>query len=229
MKLTAMSVHIAVFWLILGKCLLHSSTFKNKNNLRNRFNLNFLLPNITVSVEGWTYHSDNKTKLNWKEAREWCQKHYTDIVMVHNENVTHFLTKYLPSRSSAPYYWIGLKNISNSWTWVANGQIANYQNWGDKEPNSVLPDENCVEYISNPKNNGKWNDESCIRQKYPVCQKGKEPELVFQFVNLFPVRALVQCLYVNNLNESMKDISIKEKLQSRKDVSYKSNFFQHNV
>ncbi|KAK9956629.1 hypothetical protein ABG768_014348 [Culter alburnus] len=138
-----MSVHIAVFWLIL------------------------------VSVEGWTYHSDNKTKLNWKEAREWCQKHYTDIVMVHNENVTHFLTKYLPSRSSAPYYWIGLKNISNSWTWVANGQIANYQNWGDKEPNSVLPDENCVEYISNPKNNGKWNDESCIRQKYPVCQKAQ--------------------------------------------------------
>ncbi|XP_067240167.1 L-selectin-like isoform X2 [Chanodichthys erythropterus] len=141
-KLIAMSVHIAVFWLIL------------------------------VSVEGWTYHSDNKEQLNWKEAREWCQKHYTDIVMVHNENVTHFLTKYLPSRSSAPYYWIGLKNINDSWTWT-DGQIANYQNWGDKEPNSVLPDENCVEYISNPNNNGKWNDESCTRQKYPVCHKAQ--------------------------------------------------------
>ncbi|XP_048063031.1 L-selectin-like isoform X2 [Megalobrama amblycephala] len=141
-KLTAMSVHIAVFWLIL------------------------------VSVEGWTYHLHNKA-MNWNEAREWCQKHYTDIVMVHNENVTNLLTKDLPSRSSSPYYWIGLKNINDSWTWVANGQIANYQNWGDKEPNSVLPDENCVEYISNPKNNGKWNDESCTRPKYPVCHKAQ--------------------------------------------------------
>lgn len=173
MKLRAMSVHIGVFWLILGKCLLHSSPFKNKINLRNIFNLNFSFPNITVSVEGWTYHTDKKA-MTWNKTRQWCQKHYTDIVMVHNENVTHFLTKILQSRSSTPYYWIGLQKINGNWTWVANGQIVNYQNWGVGEPNNVKTDENCVEYISNENKNGKWNDDQCEKEKYPVCHKGKE-------------------------------------------------------
>ncbi|XP_067274723.1 L-selectin-like [Pseudorasbora parva] len=128
---------------------------------------------ILVSVEGWTYHFDNVTK-SWNETREWCQKDYTDIVVVQNENVTHFLTKYLPKRTSLPYYWIGLKKINDSWTWVANEEIVNYENWAANEPNNAQSDESCVElYISTTNKSGKWNDDKCSNKKYPVCHKAQ--------------------------------------------------------
>ncbi|XDV16129.1 hypothetical protein PO909_015968 [Leuciscus waleckii] len=111
--------------------------------------------------------------MTWYETREWCQKHYTDIVVIHNENVTHFLEKHLEIRSSSPYYWIGLREINGSWTWVANGQIMNYENWADREPNNAESDEKCVEMSSNNNNLGKWNDDDCSRKKYPVCHKAQ--------------------------------------------------------
>lgn len=185
MKLTPISVYIGVFWLILGKCLLHSSTFKNKISLRNRFKLNFSFPNITARVEGWKYHSDKDKKLTWNEAREWCQKQFTDIAEVYHENVTDYLTKHVPSKDSSPYYWIGLRKNNDTWTWVASGKIVTYQNWGNGEPNNLKTGEDCVEYISNPNKNGKWNDENCKADKYPLCHEGKESELVLQFVHLF--------------------------------------------
>lgn len=197
MKLRAISVHIGVFWLILGKCILHASTLKNKINLRNRFNLNFSFPNITVSVEGWTYHSNN-TIMTWNETREWCQNHYTDIVVIHNENVTHFLKTHLENRTSSPYYWIGLKKINGNWTWVANGQIVNYENWADKEPNNALTDEKCVEMYSGV-NHGKWNDDGCSKKKYPLCHKGKDSELVFQFFSFIYFQLAIRHLCERNI------------------------------
>lgn len=98
--------------------------------------------------------------------------------MVYDENVTRFLQEKLTKKSSSPYYWIGMQKINGNWTWVANGQTANYENWADNEPNNNLSNENCVElYISKGNNSGKWNDESCEYKKHPVCQTGKELEI----------------------------------------------------
>ncbi|XP_016093950.1 P-selectin-like [Sinocyclocheilus grahami] len=130
---------------------------------------------ILVSVEGWTYYwTDNKT-MSWNETRKWCQNHYTDIVMVHNENVTRFLKENVKNRTS-PYYWIGMQKINGTWMWVANGQIMKYQNWATNEPNNNKSNENCVElYTSKTNNNGKWNDDNCQLAKYPLCQKAHCP------------------------------------------------------
>uniref|UniRef100_A0A672P6P9 C-type lectin domain-containing protein n=1 Tax=Sinocyclocheilus grahami TaxID=75366 RepID=A0A672P6P9_SINGR len=119
-------------------------------------------------VEGWTYYwTDNKT-MSWNETRKWCQNHYTDIVMVHNENVTRFLKENVKNRTS-PYYWIGMQKINGTWMWVANGQIMKYQNWATNEPNNNKSNENCVElYTSKTNNNGKWNDDNCQLAKYPL-------------------------------------------------------------
>lgn len=158
--------------------------------------------NILVSVEGWTYHWKDQDKdkdkfqdklMSWNETREWCQKHYTDIVMVHNENVTHFLKENVKNISS-PYYWIGMQKINGTWTWVANGQTMEYQNWALNEPNNNKSNENCVElYTSSTNNSGKWNDDNCHLKKNPLCQKGKELEMkggsLVQLVDPFSVRA----------------------------------------
>lgn len=84
----------------------------------------------------------------------------------------------MPKRSGS-YYWIGIKKKTGlgNWTWVSNGQIAEYQHWADKEPNNIKSNENCVEmYITDSNNNGKWNDEGCEKKKFPVCHKGKNWE-----------------------------------------------------
>uniref|UniRef100_A0A672QBB4 C-type lectin domain-containing protein n=1 Tax=Sinocyclocheilus grahami TaxID=75366 RepID=A0A672QBB4_SINGR len=119
------------------------------------------MSNILVNVEGWTYHwMDNET-MTWSETREWCQKHYTDIVM---------------KNLHLPNYWIGMRKINGAWTWVANGQSVNYEYWAPDEPNNNKSDENCVElYISRINNNGKWNNDSCKNPKHPVCHKTQCP------------------------------------------------------
>ncbi|XP_056621115.1 L-selectin-like isoform X2 [Triplophysa dalaica] len=127
---------------------------------------------ILVDVEGWTYGYSNTT-MNWTYSRKWCKQNYTDIVMIHNENVTRFLEKLLPRRSS-PYYWIGLKKNNGNWTWVSHRKIAEYQPWAANEPNNIKSNENCVEmYITESNNNGKWNDEGCEKNKLPVCHKAQ--------------------------------------------------------
>uniref|UniRef100_A0A671P560 Selectin P n=1 Tax=Sinocyclocheilus anshuiensis TaxID=1608454 RepID=A0A671P560_9TELE len=112
------------------------------------------MSNILVNVEGWTYHwMDNET-MTWSETRE----------------------KNLKEKSSSPYYWIGMRKINGTWTWVANGQSVNYENWAPDEPNNNQSDENCVElYISRINNNGKWNNDSCKNPKHPVCHKTQCP------------------------------------------------------
>ncbi|XP_026088483.1 L-selectin-like isoform X2 [Carassius auratus] len=130
---------------------------------------------ILVSVEGWTYHWKENEKMTWNETRGWCQREYTDIVMVHNENVTRFLEKNLPEKSSSPYFWIGMKKINDIWTWAANGQSVDNENWAPTEPNNNNADENCVELYTNTNNKGKWNDDSCEHKKHPLCQKSQCP------------------------------------------------------
>ncbi|XP_056336740.1 P-selectin-like [Danio aesculapii] len=132
---------------------------------------------IMVHVEGWKYVTHSE-KMTWNDSRKWCQTHHTDIVMVHNENVTNVLKTELPNLNSAPYYWIGMKKINDTWMWVANGQAADYINWAETEPNNRLSEENCVEmYITSLNKSGKWNDDSCSNSKYPVCHKAQCPNI----------------------------------------------------
>lgn len=130
---------------------------------------------ILVNVEGWTYHWKDNETMTWNETRKWCLTEYTDIVMVHNENVTYFLKNNLKEKSSSPYYWIGLRKIKETFTWAANGQSVNYENWAPNEPNNNKANENCVELYTSTNNKGKWNDDSCKNKKHPVCHKAQCP------------------------------------------------------
>ncbi|XP_050995361.1 P-selectin-like isoform X2 [Labeo rohita] len=86
----------------------------------------------------------------------------------------HFLDNETMTWNHTRTYW--MQKINGNWTWVANGQTANYENWADNEPNNNLSNENCVElYISKGNNSGKWNDESCEYKKHPVCQTAQCP------------------------------------------------------
>uniref|UniRef100_A0A3B1IYC1 Selectin E n=1 Tax=Astyanax mexicanus TaxID=7994 RepID=A0A3B1IYC1_ASTMX len=135
-----------------------------------------------------SYNYSN-TKMNWDEARTFCKKNYTDMVAIQNHGEINHLNSILPRVSG--YYWIGIRKINNSWTWVGTNKklTAEAENWAKHEPNNGRNNEDCVEiYIKREKDEGKWNDESCKKKKTALCYTGillcellNKPDLMYTF------------------------------------------------
>ncbi|MBN3296661.1 LYAM3 protein, partial [Amia calva] len=120
-------------------------------------------------VDGWTYSYSNTT-MNWNEARKWCQTYYTDMVAIQNQDEIAYLNNIMPKQPK--YYWIGIRKQNEVWTWVGTNKTLTKEaeNWDTGEPNNGKSAEDCVEmYIKRSKDAGKWNDEPCLRKKYPLC------------------------------------------------------------
>lgn len=133
-----------------------------------------------TSVECWSYYYSNTT-MDWFQARAWCQEHYTDLVAIQNKEEIEHLNSWLPERKG--YYWIGIRKINNTWTWVGTNKILTKEatNWAKNEPNNgsngkkkKLKKEDCVEmYIKRNTEQGKWNDEWCSKMKTALCYTGE--------------------------------------------------------
>uniref|UniRef100_A0A8C6T2S6 E-selectin n=1 Tax=Neogobius melanostomus TaxID=47308 RepID=A0A8C6T2S6_9GOBI len=126
---------------------------------------------IWTSVDCWSYYY-SETTMNWTQARAWCQKNYTDMVAIQNQEEIAHLNSWLPKN----YYWIGIRKIDNVWTWVGTSKALteDAKNWAPKEPNNgnskSKESEDCVEmYIKRDKEAGKWNDERCGKLKIALC------------------------------------------------------------
>ncbi|XP_034149522.1 E-selectin [Esox lucius] len=124
---------------------------------------------IWTVVEGWSYHHSPKI-MNWDNARTWCRKNYTDMVAIQNREEISHLNDILPKKPN--YYWIGIRKVASVWTWVGTNKTltAEAENWAGGEPNNGGNNEDCVEiYIKRDKDAGKWNDESCGKEKTALC------------------------------------------------------------
>ncbi|KAG5276291.1 hypothetical protein AALO_G00130250 [Alosa alosa] len=125
-----------------------------------------------LEVAGWSYHYSNQT-MDWNKARVWCQAHYTDMVAIQNKGEIDHLNTILPQIKG--YYWIGIRKINGSWTWVGTNKMLTKEaeNWATSEPNNAQrtgTEEDCVEiYIKRNVDQGKWNDISCHKQKTALC------------------------------------------------------------
>ncbi|ELR51563.1 E-selectin [Bos mutus] len=119
----------------------------------------------------WSYHASTKI-MTFEEARDYCQKTYTALVAIQNQEEIEYLNStfsYSPS-----YYWIGIRKINGTWTWIGTNKSLTKEatNWAPGEPNNKQSDEDCVEiYIKREKDSGKWNDEKCTKQKLALCYK----------------------------------------------------------
>nr|XP_044992442.1 L-selectin [Jaculus jaculus] len=117
----------------------------------------------------WTYHYSEKP-MNWENARKFCQENYTDLVAIQNKGEIEYLEQTLPY--SRFYYWIGIRKVKNTWTWVGTNKplTEEAENWGAGEPNNKKSKEDCVEiYIKRAKDSGKWNDDACHKGKRALC------------------------------------------------------------
>ncbi|XP_061593101.1 E-selectin-like isoform X1 [Cololabis saira] len=128
-----------------------------------------------TSVQGWSYFHSS-TFMTWEEARTWCRDHYTDMVAIQNQEEIEHLKSWL--NFTTGYYWIGIRKLNDTWTWVGTNKALTPEatNWAKGEPNngkargSSGNSEDCVEmYIKRDKEEGKWNDESCLKKKTALC------------------------------------------------------------
>ncbi|XP_076009734.1 P-selectin [Genypterus blacodes] len=121
-------------------------------------------------AHAWTYDYSVTPNRNWVVARQWCRKHFTDMVAIQNQEEGDYLNKMLPY--NANYYWIGLRKVAGEWTWVGTNKTLarGTENWAVGEPNNFQDQQTCVEiYIQREHDNGKWNDERCRSKKGTIC------------------------------------------------------------
>ncbi|KAL6107838.1 selp [Pungitius sinensis] len=115
--------------------------------------------------------------MTWTMARQWCRSNYTDMVVIQSQEENNYLVSQLPMRTSSPYYWIGItkKKKNDPWTWIGNNSTwIDEKLWAQGEPNNKLIGEFCVEiYVREGKDKGKWNDEKCAKEKFPVCYEAQ--------------------------------------------------------
>ncbi|KAM4722851.1 E-selectin-like [Rhinophrynus dorsalis] len=124
---------------------------------------------LFTGVQGWSYYYSS-TNMTYTEARHYCKAHYTDIVAIQNREENEYLNKILPFNPT--YYWIGIRKISKVWTWVGTNKelTEEAKNWARGEPNNKRNNEDCVEmYVKRKNDEGKWNDESCLKKKVALC------------------------------------------------------------
>ncbi|KAB0377582.1 hypothetical protein FD755_012026 [Muntiacus reevesi] len=119
----------------------------------------------------WSYHASKKN-MTFEEARDYCQKTYTALVAIQNQEEIKYLNSTFSHSPS--YYWIGIRKINDIWTWIGTNKSLTKEatNWAPGEPNNKQSDEDCVEiYIKREKDSGKWNDERCTKRKLALCYK----------------------------------------------------------
>ncbi|KAM4021781.1 L-selectin-like [Anomaloglossus baeobatrachus] len=121
------------------------------------------------AVNCWTYHYSEES-MAYNQARTYCQSNYTDLVAIQNKKEIEYLETNIPYNPT--YYWIGIRKINNTWTWVGTNKklTDEAENWGKGEPNNRQHKEDCVEiYIKRAKDSGKWNDDACSKKKRALC------------------------------------------------------------
>ncbi|XP_038650601.1 P-selectin-like isoform X1 [Scyliorhinus canicula] len=122
---------------------------------------------IWEGVHSWNYNFSTNG-MTWPDARNYCQKSFTDLVAIQNSEENNHLNEMLPKNPS--YYWIGIRRIHNVWTWVGTNKTLTEEaeNWAEGEPTDGSED--CVEiYIKRGKDTGMWNNDPCGKMKRALC------------------------------------------------------------
>ncbi|XP_013883364.1 C-type lectin domain family 4 member E [Austrofundulus limnaeus] len=130
---------------------------------------NFRRQNAQYFQQGWAYvhpsfYYISSTTKSWEESQQDCLQRGADLVIINTNEEQDF------TRQFNRLTWIGLRNITNQWTWVDGTPLTkNY--WGEGEPNNLIRvDDKCVE-IRFFKTENSWNDIPCTTSNYWICEK----------------------------------------------------------
>ncbi|XP_077893629.1 C-type lectin domain family 17, member A isoform X3 [Ictidomys tridecemlineatus] len=120
-------------------------------------------PEGWLPFEGRCYYFSPSTK-SWDEARKFCQENYSHLVIINSFAEHNFVAK---AHGSPRVYWLGLndKNREGDWRWL-DGSPVTLSFWAPQEPNNIY-EEDCASM----NNGGTWNDLSCAKTTYWICER----------------------------------------------------------
>uniref|UniRef100_A0A8C8GVX7 C-type lectin domain-containing protein n=1 Tax=Oncorhynchus tshawytscha TaxID=74940 RepID=A0A8C8GVX7_ONCTS len=127
--------------------------------------------------EGWQkfesswYFLSTETK-TWKESREDCLERGADLVIINRDKKQEFLFNLNKG------LWIGLTDsvTEATWRWVDGTPLTTPRYWHKPQPDNGAGrldygEEDCVEIRKDQRPLEAWNDLSCDRKIYWVCEK----------------------------------------------------------
>ncbi|XP_077621841.1 C-type lectin domain family 17, member A isoform X2 [Crocuta crocuta] len=120
-------------------------------------------PEGWLPFEGKCYYFSPNTK-SWDEARKFCQENYSHLVIISSFAEQKFLAK---AHGSPRIYWLGLndKDREGDWRWL-DGSPVTLSFWEPEEPNNIN-NEDCASMNKG----GTWNDLSCDKTTYWICER----------------------------------------------------------
>jgi len=138
----------------------------------------------TYSCEGkcelpWVQPEENSpcyfvstTSVNFYQADKFCKQIGGHLAEPRTQEETQYLETIL---SEGRNYWIGLTDLANEgeFLWWSDYSIPNYTNWDQSEPNNYDGNEDCTESSGYRLPSFRWNDVSCMLNKYAICQKSE--------------------------------------------------------
>ncbi|XP_077587204.1 C-type mannose receptor 2-like isoform X2 [Stigmatopora nigra] len=122
---------------------------------------------------GWLLYKDNcyyfaqywSQRKSWYEARNSCQDHSADLVVIQNIGERKWLESSVKRNS-----WIGLsdRDREGKWKWINGAPLKYYDaNWGQNQPNNIR-NQDCAAITW--RRHG-WNDEWCTRRHGYICKR----------------------------------------------------------
>ncbi|VDI38134.1 Hypothetical predicted protein [Mytilus galloprovincialis] len=143
----------------------------NKDNENKGFQISEIraeCPNDWKTFDNCCY-KEFPERRTWFQARDYCRSIGTDLVSVHNERESNFLSKNVTR--TYKIMWMGLSNFQNNGRYVwSDRTILNYTHWGPSEPNNLNDNENCAET-----NYRTWNDNNCFLSFSFICKMQINP------------------------------------------------------
>ena len=94
-------------------------------------------------------------RVGWSTAKQICEQLGGHLVTINSSNENSIIQNNTNGLKNERY-WIGYSDLSveGKWGWIT-GEINNYSNWADGEPNNTQRIEDCAEIVTK---SGKWND-----------------------------------------------------------------------
>ncbi|XP_040846171.1 C-type lectin domain family 17, member A [Ochotona curzoniae] len=120
-------------------------------------------PEGWLPFDGKCYYFSPNTK-TWDGALVFCQENFAHLVIINSKAEQEFVSKV---DDSPRVYWLGLsdRKQEGDWRWL-DGSPLTISFWGLDEPNNSHG-EDCASM----NRDGSWNDISCFKNTYWICER----------------------------------------------------------
>ena len=123
--------------------------------------------------EGWHKYGDQcyeffNDRLTWQEAQTHCGQYDGHLAVIYDQETN----DYLAGNATLFEYFIDGTDLNDEgqWKWKTTGEIIQYSNWIDGQPDNYKDLEHCL-VLCGTIHKGRWNDMPCHMSIPFICQR----------------------------------------------------------